>query len=166
MPRAARYSARRPPPLGRTHIGPWLRPPARMFHEPLGQACGPACQAKHARPAPAPPPTPGSPPGPEPSGRVHPARLEPLPRGSQVPASCCRELPGSLPFCPCRQTLGDSSHPASRTAPSHSEVALRVPHRLGPPAAPSVRLPALPRTRAQHPRRHSVPGWGGESRRS
>lgn len=121
--------------------GPGSGPPQECSMSPLGKHV-----AQHARPASAHPPTPGSPPGPEPSGHVHPARLEPLPRGSQVPASCCRELPGSLRFCPCKQTLGDSSRPASRTAPSRSEVALRVTRRLGPPAAPPVRPPALPGT--------------------
>lgn len=60
-------------------MAPRPRPPARMFHEPRGQACGPACEAKRAGPAPAPLPPGRHWPSPEPAGctATHPPALFP-----------------------------------------------------------------------------------------
>lgn len=124
-----------PPTSGCTHLGP--RPPARMFHEPRGQACGP-----HARPS-------------TPSRRLAPScpGVTARPAASSlllwVPASCCKGLPGSLPLCPGTQTPGDTSCPASLLPPRPA-----VPRGLG--ARGSAR------DGAQHSGPYGVSGWGGE----
>lgn len=68
-----------------------------MFHEPCGQACGPACQAECAWLAPAPTPPHVPRPAREPSGCT--ATLLP-----GVSASCCENLPAFLSFCPAPAT--------------------------------------------------------------
>ena len=130
-----------PPTSGCTHLGP--RPPARMFHEPRGQACGP-----HARPS-------------TPSRRLAPSRpgVTARPAASSlllwVPASCCEGLPDSLPLCPSAQTPGDTSHPASLLPPHPA-----VPRGLG--LSPPESVPgAVPATAARTGSR-----WGGETVRT
>lgn len=135
-----------PPTSGYTHLGP--RPPARMFHEPRGQACGP-----HARPS-------------TPSRRLAPSRpgVTARPAASSlllwVPASCSKGLPGSLPLCPGTRTLGNTSRPASLLPPRPA-----VPRGLEPePARVSARGSA--RDGAHHSGPHGVSVWGGEAGRT
>ena len=146
---SSRYSARRPPPptSGCTHLRP--RPPARMFHEPRGQACGP-----HARPS-----APGRRLAPScPGVTARPAASSLL---LWVPASCCEGLPGSLPLCPCIRTPGDTSHPAS----------LLPPTPCGPPwpwsqARPTVSGRGSAQGGVQHSGLHRVSGLRGETGRT
>lgn len=157
MPCAARYSARRPPPLGRTHVGPWLRPPTRMFHEPLGQACGPARPASVCSPS-------------HPGVTARPGAFRPRPPCPSGASSSWLSGPSFL-------LQGASWFPAFlslQTDPWRLFPA-RVPHRTlafrgcsaghPPPRSPS-RSPSPSPCSARDPRRHRAPGWGGESRRS
>ena len=135
--------APRPPTSGCTHLGP--RPPARMFHEPRGQACGP-----HARPS-----APGRRLAPSCPGVT--ARPAASPLLLWVPASCCEGLPGSLPLCPYTRTPGDTFHPASLLPPTPCG-----PRGLGPEPAPQSVTRALPRAASSTPA--CTGSLGGEER--